>query len=225
MASIIIFSTLWGIALKEWNGAGPRTKFMVALSLATLIASTAVVGYGNYLGTHSQLVRRLKRQHLPPTSTSASPQTHNSPPAPHTPSPHLHAPHAPADSPPTPSHPAATALRNRRRQPPRRIRRNRQLPRRLPAAHAPLRPNRPILRLIRKIHRPQRIAKIRMQINRMKSRIPSHRINPRRIPINPIRHRSIRIVVVRIHARISAHLIAIPPFPHRRRAMLHQISP
>ena len=53
MASIIIFSTLWGIALKEWNGAGPRTKFMVALSLATLIASTAVVGYGNYLATHS----------------------------------------------------------------------------------------------------------------------------------------------------------------------------
>jgi len=53
MASIIIFSTLWGIALKEWNGAGPRTKLMVALSLATLIASTAVVGYGNYLGTHS----------------------------------------------------------------------------------------------------------------------------------------------------------------------------
>jgi L-rhamnose-H+ transport protein len=53
MASIIIFSTLWGIALKEWNGAGPRTKLMVALSLATLIASTAVVGYGNYLATHS----------------------------------------------------------------------------------------------------------------------------------------------------------------------------
>jgi L-rhamnose-H+ transport protein len=53
MASIIIFSTLWGIALKEWDGAGPRTKFMVGLSLATLIASTAVVGYGNYLATHS----------------------------------------------------------------------------------------------------------------------------------------------------------------------------
>jgi L-rhamnose-H+ transport protein len=53
MASIIIFSTLWGIALKEWTGAGPRTKVMVALSLATLIASTAVVGYGNYLATHS----------------------------------------------------------------------------------------------------------------------------------------------------------------------------
>jgi L-rhamnose-H+ transport protein len=53
MASIIIFSTLWGIALKEWDGAGLRTKIMVALSLATLVASTTVVGYGNYLATHS----------------------------------------------------------------------------------------------------------------------------------------------------------------------------
>ncbi|HLK03149.1 MAG TPA: L-rhamnose/proton symporter RhaT [Candidatus Acidoferrum sp.] len=52
MASIIIFSTLWGIALKEWKGAGTRTKSLVALSLLVLIASTVVVGYGNYLGSH-----------------------------------------------------------------------------------------------------------------------------------------------------------------------------
>jgi L-rhamnose-H+ transport protein len=51
MASIMIFSTLWGIALKEWKGAGARTKFLVAMSLFVLIASTIVVGYGNYLGT------------------------------------------------------------------------------------------------------------------------------------------------------------------------------
>jgi L-rhamnose-H+ transport protein len=50
MASIMIFSTLWGIALKEWKGAGARTKWMVALSLFVLIASTIVVGYGNFLG-------------------------------------------------------------------------------------------------------------------------------------------------------------------------------
>ena len=50
MASIMIFSTLWGIALHEWKGAGTRTKLLVALSLAVLIASTVVVGYGNYLG-------------------------------------------------------------------------------------------------------------------------------------------------------------------------------
>jgi L-rhamnose-H+ transport protein len=51
MASIIIFSTLWGIALKEWKGAGVKTKLLVALSLLVLVTSTVVVGYGNYLGT------------------------------------------------------------------------------------------------------------------------------------------------------------------------------
>jgi L-rhamnose-H+ transport protein len=50
MASIMIFSTLWGIALKEWKGAGTRTKLLVGLSLLVLVASTVVVGYGNYLG-------------------------------------------------------------------------------------------------------------------------------------------------------------------------------
>jgi L-rhamnose-H+ transport protein len=51
MASIMIFSTLWGIALKEWKGVGVRTKVLVGLSLLVLVASTVVVGYGNYLGT------------------------------------------------------------------------------------------------------------------------------------------------------------------------------
>jgi L-rhamnose-H+ transport protein len=51
MASIIIFSTLWGIALKEWKGAGPRTRFLVALSLLVLVGSTMIVGYGNYIAT------------------------------------------------------------------------------------------------------------------------------------------------------------------------------
>jgi L-rhamnose-H+ transport protein len=50
MASIMIFSTLWGIALREWNGTGRRTKLLVAFSLLVLVASTMVVGYGNYLG-------------------------------------------------------------------------------------------------------------------------------------------------------------------------------
>jgi len=50
MASIIIFSTLWGIALHEWKGVGRRTKWLVAMSLFVLVASTVIVGYGNYLG-------------------------------------------------------------------------------------------------------------------------------------------------------------------------------
>jgi L-rhamnose-H+ transport protein len=53
MASIIIFSTLWGIALNEWNGAGPRTKLLLLASLLVLIVSTVVVGYGNYLAAHA----------------------------------------------------------------------------------------------------------------------------------------------------------------------------
>jgi L-rhamnose-H+ transport protein len=53
MASIIIFSTLWGIALKEWKGVSLRTKWLVGLSLLVLISSTIVVGYGNYLGSRN----------------------------------------------------------------------------------------------------------------------------------------------------------------------------
>lgn len=52
MASIIIFSMLWGVALKEWRGVSRRTKTLVFLTLATLIGSTVIVGYGNYLAVH-----------------------------------------------------------------------------------------------------------------------------------------------------------------------------
>jgi L-rhamnose-H+ transport protein len=51
MASIIIFSTLWGIGLHEWRGASARTRGLVGLALAVLVGSTIIVGYGNYLGT------------------------------------------------------------------------------------------------------------------------------------------------------------------------------
>jgi L-rhamnose-H+ transport protein len=59
MASIIIFSTLWGIALKEWNGTGGKTKMLVVCSLLVLLGSTMIVGYGNYLGTTLSAVRAL----------------------------------------------------------------------------------------------------------------------------------------------------------------------
>ena len=47
MASIIIFSTLWGIFFKEWRGAQPFTKKLVVLMLALLVGSTCIIGYGN----------------------------------------------------------------------------------------------------------------------------------------------------------------------------------
>ena len=59
MASIIIFSTLWGIALREWKGVGQRTKFLLAMTLLVLVGSTVIVGYGNYIAQ-------------PPSQTQAS---------------------------------------------------------------------------------------------------------------------------------------------------------
>ena len=50
MASIIIFSSLWGLALKEWRGAGALAMRLLFVSLALLVLSTVIVGYGNYLG-------------------------------------------------------------------------------------------------------------------------------------------------------------------------------
>ena len=50
MASIIIFSSLWGIALKEWRGSSGGTKRKLMLGLLMLILSTIIIGYGNYLG-------------------------------------------------------------------------------------------------------------------------------------------------------------------------------
>jgi len=52
MASIMIFSTLWGVALKEWRGVSTRTKILVFLTMLTLVGSTMIVGYANYQGLH-----------------------------------------------------------------------------------------------------------------------------------------------------------------------------
>ena len=47
MASIIIFSTLWGIFFKEWRGAKTLTKSLVVVMLLFLIGSTVIIGWGN----------------------------------------------------------------------------------------------------------------------------------------------------------------------------------
>lgn len=50
MASIMIFSSLWGIMLLEWKGSSGYTKAVLGLTLATLIFSTVVMGYGTNIG-------------------------------------------------------------------------------------------------------------------------------------------------------------------------------
>lgn len=49
MGSIILFSTLWGFALKEWKGTSSRTKVLVWLGIGVLIISTVIIGVGNML--------------------------------------------------------------------------------------------------------------------------------------------------------------------------------
>jgi len=46
MASIIIFGTIWGIALKEWAGTSRTTKSWIAAGLTILIISMIVIGIG-----------------------------------------------------------------------------------------------------------------------------------------------------------------------------------
>ena len=51
MASIVIFSTLWGVGLKEWRGAGSTAIRLLITGLTVLLISTLIIGYGNYLNT------------------------------------------------------------------------------------------------------------------------------------------------------------------------------
>lgn len=51
MASIIIFSSIWGLALREWKGASPKSKGLLFAGLGILVLSTVIIGYGNYIGS------------------------------------------------------------------------------------------------------------------------------------------------------------------------------
>ena len=51
MASIILFSTLWGFGLGEWTTSSRRTRAMVWTGIITLIGATIVIGGGNYLAS------------------------------------------------------------------------------------------------------------------------------------------------------------------------------
>ncbi len=50
MASIIIFSSIWGLALREWKGASAKSKGLLFAGLGILVLSTVIIGIGNYVG-------------------------------------------------------------------------------------------------------------------------------------------------------------------------------
>jgi L-rhamnose-H+ transport protein len=49
MASIIIFSTMWGWIFHEWKGSSSKAHRLIATGIAMLILSTIVIGYGTFL--------------------------------------------------------------------------------------------------------------------------------------------------------------------------------
>ncbi|HEX8425905.1 L-rhamnose/proton symporter RhaT [Hymenobacter sp.] len=51
MAFIIAFSSMWGLYLHEWRGANRATMRTVTFGILTVVLSTVIVGYGNYLGS------------------------------------------------------------------------------------------------------------------------------------------------------------------------------
>ena len=49
MASIIIFSTMWGWIFREWKGSSKKAHGLIAVGIFVLILSTVIIGYGTYL--------------------------------------------------------------------------------------------------------------------------------------------------------------------------------
>ena len=49
MASIVIFSTLWGWIFHEWKGASRKAHALIAGGIITLILSTIIIGWGSSL--------------------------------------------------------------------------------------------------------------------------------------------------------------------------------
>jgi L-rhamnose-H+ transport protein len=49
MSFIILVANMWGLLSKEWTGVSKKTKTMLFLGVATIIAAVLVVGYGNYI--------------------------------------------------------------------------------------------------------------------------------------------------------------------------------
>jgi L-rhamnose-H+ transport protein len=60
MASIIIFSTMWGWILHEWKGASKKAHGLIAAGIATLVFSTLVIGYGTLLKSGQTLGEVMK---------------------------------------------------------------------------------------------------------------------------------------------------------------------
>jgi L-rhamnose-H+ transport protein len=49
MSFIILVANMWGLISKEWKGVSKKTRGVLFIGVATIIAAVLIVGYGNYL--------------------------------------------------------------------------------------------------------------------------------------------------------------------------------
>jgi L-rhamnose-H+ transport protein len=49
MASVIIFSTMWGWIFHEWKCSSKKAHRLVGVGILTLILSTIIIGVGTYI--------------------------------------------------------------------------------------------------------------------------------------------------------------------------------
>lgn len=49
MSFIILVANMWGLISKEWKDVSKRTRTILFIGVATIIAAVLIVGYGNYL--------------------------------------------------------------------------------------------------------------------------------------------------------------------------------
>lgn len=52
MASIIIFSTMWGWIFREWKGSSKKAHTLIASGIGLLILSTIIIGFGTWMKSH-----------------------------------------------------------------------------------------------------------------------------------------------------------------------------
>ena len=64
MSSTVIFSTLLGIFLREWQGVSGRTKSLLAASLVILVVAWSTIGYGNYLKPTDGVIAKVETMAL-----------------------------------------------------------------------------------------------------------------------------------------------------------------
>ena len=72
MGSAIFFSSLVGVFVGEWRGAGRRTKLLLGLGILTLLISFGVISYGNKLKAPVALSERQTERVLKSTCESAA---------------------------------------------------------------------------------------------------------------------------------------------------------